>query len=243
MSPSGQRMEYLIADASQFGGSTAPSAMAALLPPEERSRASGFRRSRDREAYAGAHVLFRLMAARWLGAGRPAELEVQRTCRTCGGPHGKPRIDGVELSLSRSADTVMIAAAPPGCAVGADLEQVPGRLFAGFDAYALAPAERESAAGPDVAGRIRLWVAKEAALKATGHGVALDPHTLSILMADTAAPWSAVVRCAATEDLDGMNIAWTPAPEGYVAALATAGTPGIVRLDPADLLPELRTAR
>lgn len=288
MSPSGagHRVEYLIATVSELLDAAAVSTLVPLLPEADRSGAGRFRHVRDREAYAGAHVLFRLMAARWLGTEphSAAELEVQRRCRTCGGSHGKPEIDGVELSLSRSAETVMIAAAPAGCAIGADLEQIPAQLFPGFDAFALAPAERESVPGADVSGRIRLWVAKEAALKATGHGLVHDPHTFSIepaghlrvshlpvshlpvrhgttsieraaqLVAGPAQasaeatsteadgapePRTAVVRCAETGELDRTNIAWLPAPKGYAAALATAGTPAVARLDLTDLLPAL----
>lgn len=262
MSPSGadNRVEYLFATGSELGTGAAAS-LAALLPEAEHSRAGRFRHVRDGQAYIAAHVLFRLMAARWLGTGlgRAAELEVKQHCRTCGGAHGKPRIDGVELSLSRSSDAVLVAAAPAGCAIGADLERIPAELFAGFDGFTLAPAERQSLPQPGISSRIRLWVAKEAALKATGHGLALDPRTLSIEPtscgtagtdstehlptsgepAGAPEPWTAVVRCAATDELNGTNIAWLSAPDGYAAALATSGTPSVSRIDVADLLPAL----
>ncbi|MCZ2402279.1 4'-phosphopantetheinyl transferase superfamily protein [Paenarthrobacter sp. Z7-10] len=276
MSPSGagHRVEYLITTVSKFDAAAPASTLAPLLPESEHSAAARFRQARDGQAYTAAHVLFRLMAARWLGTdpGRAAELEVKRHCRSCGGAHGKPRIDGVELSLSRSSDAVMVAAAPAGCAIGADLERIPAELFAGFDNFALSTAELASVSHSDISGRIRLWVAKEAALKATSHGLALDPHTLSIepTSCGTAStvltghlptgieptvakatgteptvapePWTAVVRCTATKELDGTNIAWLPAPDGYLAALATAGTPAVTRLDLAELMPVLTRA-
>ncbi len=74
------------------------------------------------------------------------------------------------------------------------------------------------------AGRIRLWVAKEAALKASGLGLALDPSSVRLVPAgvgDTAGS-AGILRaeCAGYPGVHGLRIAPVPAPEGYAAAVA-----------------------
>ena len=127
-----------------FGG------LGAFLSAQERDASLRFRRAADRLDYAASHALFRLLAARRLGL-TPADaagLDVRRRCAGCGSTgHGKPSIEGVALSLSRSHGTVMAASAPEGASLGADIERVPAEVFAGFDDFALAPEERRRAAG------------------------------------------------------------------------------------------------
>lgn len=152
----------------------------AFLSPEERNASLRFRRAEDRLDYAASHALFRLLAAWRLGRAPEdaAVLDVRRTCAGCGGTdHGKPSVGGVAVSMSRSHGTVMAVAGPAGASLGADIERVPAEVFAGFDDFALAPEERPGPDGPELtdAGRIRLWVAKEAVLKAAGLGLAVDP--------------------------------------------------------------------
>lgn len=210
----------------------------ALLSRTELDAAERFRNPADGRAYAGAHVLFRLMAARSLGATveQAGGLAVHRECLSCGGPHGKPGIAGTSLSLSRSGQTVMVASGPPGPPLGADVEAVPARLHAGFDEYSLSAGERRALEGRnDVEPRIRCWVAKEAALKASGHGLSVDPAALHIgppsppgIATDG---WGAAVQAPTLPELHGMSLAWLPAPAGFVAALATAGRPVIRELD------------
>lgn len=234
-----------------FGG------LGAFLSAQERDASLRFRNAADRLDYAASHALFRLLAARRLGLTRAdaAGLDVRRRCAGCGSTgHGKPSIEGAALSLSRSHGTVMAASAPEGASLGADIERVPAEVFAGFDDYVLAPEERPGPDGPDLAdpelsgsdpadaelsdaGRIRLWVAKEAALKASGLGLALEPSSVRLVPAGTSTPRSVRsvpagtgnnagsagllrAECAACPGVHGLLVTPVPAPGGYAAAVA-----------------------
>lgn len=223
-----------------FGG------LGAFLSPRERDASLRFRRPADRLDYPASHALFRLLAARRLGMS-PADaagLDIRRMCAGCGSTdHGKPSIEGVALSMSRSHGTVMAAAAPAGTSLGADIEKVPAQVFAGFDDFALAPEERRGQDGQGLtspnltdAGRIRWWVAKEAALKAAGVGLAVDPSSVRLVparsegtagIAGSAGPAGTLVaECAGNAAVHGLVVTPVPAPEGYAAAIAaSAGFP------------------
>lgn len=230
-----------------FGG------LGAFLSAQEREASLRFRRAADVLDYAASHALFRLLAARRLGLTPAAAsgLDVRRTCAGCGSTgHGKPSIEGVALSLSRSHGTVMAAAAPPGASLGVDIERVPAEVFAGFDDFALAPEERTAPdgaglndagltcsgltdAGRTDAGRIRLWVAKEAALKAAGVGLALDPSGVRLVPAVSGGPAGTLLaECPGNSAVHGLLVTPVPAPGGYAAAVAApAGlTPRAVSL-------------
>lgn len=206
----------------------------AFLSPEERNASLRFRRAEDRLDYAASHALFRLLAAWRLGRAPQdaAVLDVRRTCAGCGGTdHGKPSIGGVAVSMSRSHGTVMAVAGPAGASLGADIERVPAEVFAGFDDFALAPEERPGPDGPELtdAGRIRLWVAKEAVLKAAGLGLAVDPSSVLLVPAGSAGSSTAgTLRSESWGNpaVHGLLVCPVPAPGGYAAAVAaTAGLP------------------
>ena len=145
----------------------------------------------------------------------------------------------------------MAASAPEGATLGADIERVPAEVFAGFDDFVLAPEERTRPDGPELAGseladsgltdagpiaaeltdaelsdagRIRLWVAKEAALTASGLGLALDPSSVRLVPADVrdTAGFAGILRaeCAGYPVVHGLRVTPVPAPEGYAAAVA-----------------------
>jgi 4'-phosphopantetheinyl transferase len=127
-----------------------------------------------------------------------SELRGCYDCPRCGtGPgvsHGRPGYSFKEapvpllLSLSRAAGWSLLAAVAdpaPGLRLGIDVEDS-GRLdFDGFDAVALAPAERQGLGGLSGEalrrGRARLWTRKEAWLKMTGEGLRRAPETLDVL--------------------------------------------------------------
>ncbi|MDJ0314391.1 4'-phosphopantetheinyl transferase superfamily protein [Arthrobacter sp. H35-D1] len=234
-------MEYVItsaqkvlAQAARFGGPRE------LLSQPEMAASERFRNPADGLGYAAAHIVFRVMAARALGGNlrNVRGLAAHRLCRSCGGPHGKPVIEGSNLSLSRVRDMVLVASAATGQPLGADLEAFPRQLHSGFDAFALSPVEREALSHTDVESRIRLWVAKEAALKATGHGLAVEPDALCLgglpppaPHGTTASCWAAVVDSPLLGETHGMEIAWVPAGDNHAAALATSGQPAIREMD------------
>jgi 4'-phosphopantetheinyl transferase len=196
----------------------------AFLSAAEAASSRRFRRAEDRRDYSASHALFRLLAA-WrlgLGPGAAAGLEVRRTCTGCGSTeHGKPAVEGVALSLSRSHGAVMAAAGPAAAGLGADIEKLPAAVFGGFDEFALAPGEARGLSDPE---RIRLWVAKEAVLKAAGVGLALDPSAVRLIRAGT--PDLLRVECPANPSLEDLQVCRVPAPPGYDAAVsARAGLP------------------
>lgn len=104
-------------------------------------------------------------------------------CPSCGSSeHGRPIIVGsrdVSVSLARPRDAgPVVHAIARGAAVGIDVERVGAADFDGFDEVALHPQERCS----DAIDRTRLWVRKEALLKAHGTGLITDPR--SVLLAE-----------------------------------------------------------
>jgi len=144
-----------------------------LLDADERARAARFAFEHLRRRYRAAHVALRRLLAR-CGDGDPAALRFEH------GPHGKPRLAGdaaPSFNLSDSDDVALIALAPEG-EIGVDVE----RLRAVDDAVELAAVhfcEREAAwlAAAATTERdrafLRVWVGKEACLKALGSGLSL----------------------------------------------------------------------
>lgn len=151
------------------------------------------------------------MSLRWVSAPTREEAlaalgirDVEHRCLTCGSTdHGQPSAEGRALSISK-AEGLVLAALADG-PVGIDHEPV------GSDV------PREVVAHPsETDDGLRIWVRKEAILKATGLGLQIDPKTFWIdeegrpsVIAGYGGPSLKV----ADLELDG-----------YVAAIATAPT-------------------
>jgi 4'-phosphopantetheinyl transferase len=120
--------------------------------------------------------LIRIIAAARIGVA-PERIVVDRTCMTCGRPHGKPRVVGLELSVTHSGDYVGVAVGEC-CPLGLDLEEV--RLFdhGRVIADVCAPEERQKTIGPDEF--FGYWTRKEALLKAAGIGLHLPMNSLCV---------------------------------------------------------------
>jgi 4'-phosphopantetheinyl transferase len=128
------------------------------------------------DAAASAHALLRLLLTECTGLPPAAHVLVRR-CARCGGAHGKPLLQSPSLHVSLAYVPGAVAVAVTGAGpVGVDLERLPATDFDGFGDVVLAPGE--TATTP--AERARLWTRKEAVLKATGHGLTVDPRTVDV---------------------------------------------------------------
>lgn len=148
-------------------------------------------------SYLATEALMRALAAPRLGiSGRSARtITVDRSCRLCtsGKPHGKPRIAGVNFNMSQVNPLVVGAFSRNSSAVlGVDVETLDARLFSGFARLALSNEERafyEQVAQERPAPvlhlfSVALWTAKEAVLKATGHGLSVVPSLVRVQLTD-----------------------------------------------------------
>jgi 4'-phosphopantetheinyl transferase len=143
----------------------------ARLDEQERIRAARFRFERDRLSFASAHALLRHALDRVAGAPQPWRFEV--------GEFGKPRLDppldDIRFNLSHASELVAVAVTR-GCDLGVDVEDAlrdPDE--ATFSNLVLAPEELAELDGrADRSERLfRIWVAKEAIVKAIGLGLSL----------------------------------------------------------------------
>ncbi|MFE7117703.1 4'-phosphopantetheinyl transferase family protein [Streptomyces sp. NPDC057654] len=225
----------------------------AVLSPEERQRARRFMRPAETSHYVHAHARVRRILAGLLDCPPGAIRYGREPCPGCGDAgHGRPGVAAPDTALrfnhSRSGSSWLLAVAPEGQRVGADVEQIrPLGAFAGLVDSCLAPGERDyveavvDAAGP--VGRrqrfYRCWVRKEAVLKAVGTGLAGGLARLDVRPYETGA---AVVRVEGpgagrylVQDVPlGRGLAAAVAvalagelPEGRIDRHAAAGRTGI----------------
>ncbi len=174
-------------------------ALRAVLDDEERGRADAFRGATDRDRFVVAHGALRMIAGQALGA-PPDQLRFTR------GPHGKPELTGVHVSLSHSGDRNAVAV----CAnrrVGVDLQRaLPALDVVAFAARYFPPDEAAWVA--DSPERFAtLWTRKEALVKARG-GTLAGGLSRPVLGLDV---------------VDGVRLADVPAPDGFHLAVAAEG--------------------
>jgi 4'-phosphopantetheinyl transferase len=194
----------------------------ALLDDVEHTRLLGFARATDRDRFLAGAALLRLAVASRCGLA-PVNVSIDRTCRRCGEPHGKPRLDPelrLELSVTHSGGLVAVAVSDAQ-AVGVDVEQVRAVDVDALAPSVLTPQERAAVsadADPAVA-FLRAWTRKEAVAKAIGEGLRLGLNTFSA--------GEETVQVAGRElqlvDLD-------PPEPGYVAALAVSAGADTIEL-------------
>ncbi|MET8051102.1 MULTISPECIES: 4'-phosphopantetheinyl transferase family protein [unclassified Streptosporangium] len=158
--------------------------IARVLSPTEQDRAARYRREGDRHRFITGGWLLRTAAATYLGVS-PAAVPVIRSCPRCNKPHGKPQVThtGLHVSVSHAGNRVAVALSTAG-PVGVDVEAIPTTPPEELSRRALSSAERAALADLPAhaqnAAFIRLWVCKEAALKATGHGLSIPPGQVHI---------------------------------------------------------------
>lgn len=156
-----------------------PANTLALLSPHETGRLGSLRRPQDRAEYASAHVLLQQLLRSRFGANR-VELS-QRPCPCCSEAHGRPYVHRpsteLELSLSHGGGLVAVALCDRG-PIGVDTESVVDISTLNDVSPLLHPEERkELARTPQEKRQIlftRIWVRKEAYLKAIGTGLGRD---------------------------------------------------------------------
>ncbi|KRC64854.1 hypothetical protein ASE12_08815 [Aeromicrobium sp. Root236] len=148
---------------------------------------------------AGADQQLARLAASFIGAG-DGDARIVRACRSCGSDrHGKPYVVGldspVHVSLSRTGGLAALAVTDAG-PVGIDVEAL---LTGG-------------------ASDVATWVRKESVVKATGHGLTVDPDLVEVTP-----PGSAPALIGWPEDEPLGSPVWmydVECPAGYVAAAA-----------------------
>lgn len=129
-----------------------------------------------------AHALLRAEAARFHQVS-PAHIVLVHECPRCGSAaHGRPSLLATRavrhpafVSLARAGD-MSVAAITDAGPVGVDIEAERAADFAGFEDVALHASERTTTSGD----LTRVWVRKEALLKAYGLGLAVDPRELGL---------------------------------------------------------------
>lgn len=188
--------------------------LAATLDPERLARARRYRRAEDQDRALAAHSLLRRLLSAVTGT-PPDRVELGSFCIACGEyGHGKPFLDTgerdrpVEINLSHAGEIVIVALASPGTQVGVDVEQqgrsvdwnaLRGSIFADQEWAATEHrADREYR-------RLLTWSRKEAAVKASGHGLSM-PLREVVTTDGPAGTWSATMPApvgrAAGADLD-----------------------------------------
>lgn len=133
---------------------------------------------------ADRNLARRLICGEGLKAmGVPSDLgRVVNHCRSCGSTkHGRPVLAPVpgisvaHVSISYAEDVTVVALSGVG-PVGVDVERRDAAAFLGFDAVAAHAQEELDEAGS----KAITWVRKESLLKATGHGLAVDPRRIRV---------------------------------------------------------------
>jgi 4'-phosphopantetheinyl transferase len=208
-------------------------ALADLLDEGERERAA---RRGNPARYTTAHALLRTAVAARIG-GTAQAVTFERTCATCGSHrHGKPTVAGhhdLSVSLSYAGGLAVVALSRAG-EVGVDVEVVDDSDFEGFNAVTLDPSESpalDALSGDRLArARAQVWARKEAVLKASGHGLAVDPRQVVVSGPEqpaTLVDWRGEQPLGSPVQLADVDLTDT----GHVAAVALlTGEPASVRV-------------
>lgn len=212
-----------------------------LLDDVEQTRFDGYRRDVDKQRFLTGRALIRGVAAAELGIA-PKDVVIDASCFDCGKPHGKPKVAGLELSISHSGDWVALAIADS-AAVGVDVEEVRDAEVDGLAGIAFSPAEQAAFELVPPAKKkeafFTYWSRKEAVVKATGKGMSVAMSKLTLSAYDEL---PRVVASNAPEvDIDSVQMADLDAGDGYRACVAVFGTekPEVTERDATDLIGSL----
>jgi 4'-phosphopantetheinyl transferase len=187
------------------------------LAPALRQRLDELHHDDDRRRMLAARALARAAVVGHVGLRPDSAVEFRQCCPRCGGPHGKPEVLvngrlGPQVSWSHAGNWVVAVAADS--AVGVDLEPVDALAGRDADATRIAPVERD---------RLVRWVRTEAVLKATGHGLNVDPRLVEVSGADRAAE---LIRWSGPGRHPRLGLTDLDISADVVAALAVQGTRG-----------------
>lgn len=196
-----------------------------LLDECELGRRREYRRDVDRARFTVAAALLRTVASGVLGRS-PRDVEVDRTCSTCGGAHGPPRLPGTKLhaSIAHAGECVVVALTEDG-PVGVDVEVIRSVERALFS-YVVAPDELFAF---DEHAFFVQWARKESVLKATGEGLLRAMTSVVLGSPDepprlvrygTCQPGAGADAIVAMADLD--------ASPGHVACVTVVGADHVV---------------
>ncbi|GAA1769098.1 4'-phosphopantetheinyl transferase family protein [Agromyces humatus] len=148
-----------------------------LLGNAERARAVATTHPGLRDRFLLGRMLLRDLAAA-AGGMRSEAVEVTAACERCGAEHGRPRLRWSDVaskppaaSLASCGHLVVAVIAPAGVAVGVDVE--PARVPREADTARRRAIVELLGGTPRTA--VRRWVRAEAALKADGRGLRIEP--------------------------------------------------------------------
>lgn len=149
--------------------------LAEWLDADESARWSAFDKAGPRRRFLVAHAALRSALGLITGR-RPESIRFHKNA------WGRPETtDGPSFNMSHSGSRALIAVAENGC-VGVDIEAAEKRVSSDVLAALSSAAERRAALGRrlEPEDRLRLWVRKEAVLKAFGRGLSFSPHALTV---------------------------------------------------------------
>jgi 4'-phosphopantetheinyl transferase len=212
-----------------------------LLDEVERGRYEGYRREIDKLRFLTGRALIRGVAAAELGVAAK-DVTIDSSCFGCGKPHGKPKIDGLEVSISHSGAWVALALTEK-APVGVDVEEVRDAEVDDLARISFSPSELAAFNSVPQAGRkgafFTYWSRKEAVVKATGKGMSVAMSKITLTGYDEA---PRVVASNAPEvDIATVHMADLDAGDGYRASVAVFGdtAPTVTERDATELIAKL----
>lgn len=150
------------------------------LTPPEQERAATFRFRRDAVGFMAGRHLQRSVLSLYTG-------EAAENLNILAGEHGKPHLAGETapaFNLSNSNGLAVLAVSRDCSAVGVDAEMHSVTLEAGTAETICSAAESATLSMLPGAERqallLAFWTLKESFLKATGHGLNIEPHRLNV---------------------------------------------------------------